>query len=138
MIQYTLALNIIDLVIFHIILIEILSKIDDGVHDWIYLESAQKEPNEGLVEDMLLFGELSSEESIRKEHYVVLETFMMIPNEMIELLLVIFCNVIVRSLLLVVGQGFRGSRVQRFGLVWSEHLGFKFDFFVDDLLHRSD
>lgn len=64
MIQYTLALNVINLIIFHKILVEILSKIEDGVQDGIYLQSVQKQPNECLVEDMLLFGELSSQESI--------------------------------------------------------------------------
>jgi len=54
MIKYALALNIIDLIIFEVILMKTHSKADDRIHDGIYLEPIEEETNEHLIKNMFL------------------------------------------------------------------------------------
>lgn len=55
------------------------------IHDWEYLQSAQKESNQSLIEYMLLLGELASKEGVGEEDKIVFEILIMIADEVVAL-----------------------------------------------------
>ena len=80
-----LALDEVDLAVSEEGLLHLEAQVGDGVDDWEDLESREEQAYQCLVENVLLLGELSTEECVRKEDEVVLEVLLVGADEMVEL-----------------------------------------------------
>lgn len=104
--QDLLALQVVYFAVPKELLLRGLAEAHHRVHHRQHFESGEEEANEGLVEDVLLLGELASEKGVGEEDQVVLEGLLIGSDEVVELpqALLQLCLLPLARVLLVIGE----------------------------------